>query len=76
VGSFYREVLSESERERLTSNIAGHLVGAQEFIQKRAIANFASADPDYGARIARKVTALKSKKGEDLGFVYHGETCK
>lgn len=29
--------------------------GAQEFIQKRAIANFAAADADYGRLIAEKV---------------------
>jgi catalase len=40
---------------------------AQEFIQKRVIANFSAADPDYGARIARKVAALKSK-GESSSY--------
>ncbi len=60
-GAFYRDVLDEGGRERLTSNIAGHLVAAQDFIQKRAIANFAAADRDYGARLARKVDQLKKK---------------
>jgi len=59
-GEFYRSVLNAEERDRLTSNIAGHLVNAQEFIQKRAIANFAAADADYGRTIAEKVQALKA----------------
>lgn len=63
-GTFYREVLSEEEKDRLTSNIAGNLSGAQEFIQKRVIANFSAADADYGARIARKISAIKAKKGK------------
>jgi catalase len=54
------QVLCEGGRDRLTSNIAGHLVGAQDFIQQRAIANFASADADYGRRIAQKIAALKA----------------
>lgn len=61
-GCFYREVLDEGARDRLTSNIAGHLVAAQDFIQRRAVANFAAADRDYGARIARKMDALKKKQ--------------
>jgi hypothetical protein len=60
-GVFYRKVLGEAEKERLTTNIAQNLAGAQEFIQKRAIANFTAADPDYGARIARKVAAASQK---------------
>jgi catalase len=47
-GQFFRNVLSQAEKERLTDNIAGNLVGAQEFIQQRAIANFAAADATYG----------------------------
>lgn len=30
--------------------------GAQDFLQKRAIANFAAADADYGRLLAEKVT--------------------
>lgn len=62
VGHFYRKVLSEAERERLTDNIAGHLVAAQEFLQTRAIANFAAADANYGRAIKQKVEALRKKQ--------------
>ncbi|CAN0001871.1 unnamed protein product, partial [Discosporangium mesarthrocarpum] len=57
VGAFFRQTLCDDARERLTDNIAGALAGAQEFIQKRAIANFAAADADYGRMIAEKVNA-------------------
>lgn len=66
VGDFYRKVLSPAERERLTSNIAGALSGAQEFIQQRAIANFAAADADYGRSIQRKVDAIKKANSAKL----------
>jgi len=61
VGNFYRKVLSEAERARLTKNIAGHLAGAKEAIQKRAVANFAQADPDYGRRIEEELKKQKAK---------------
>jgi len=51
VGNFWRKVLKPEERERLAQNIAGHLKNAKPFIQKRAIANFAKADPEYGRKI-------------------------
>jgi catalase len=60
-GHFYRNVLNEAERDQLTSNIAGHLGAAQEFIQQRAIANFAAVDADYGRRIAQKIAAAKKQ---------------
>lgn len=41
----------------------------QEFIQKRVIANFAAADPDYGARIAKKIAALKAKGTISLSYI-------
>lgn len=53
------QVLSEAERERLTDNIAGNLVNAQDFLQQRAIANFAAADATYGRMIKQKVDKLK-----------------
>eukprot|EP00112_Aurelia_sp_Birch-Aquarium-sp1_P010866 Seg2300.3 transcript_id=Seg2300.3/GoldUCD/mRNA.D3Y31 product=Catalase protein_id=Seg2300.3/GoldUCD/D3Y31 len=61
VGTFWEKVLNETEREHLVSNIAGHMKDAQEFIQKRAVANFAAAHPDYGRRIQEKLDAYKTK---------------
>ena len=52
---FYRNVLSEEERDRLTSNIAGHVCNAKPEIQKKVVEMFSKCDPDYGARIAKKL---------------------
>jgi catalase len=53
VGDFWRKVLSAQERDELAQNIAGHLKDAQEFIQKRAVHNFAQADAEYGKAIQK-----------------------
>jgi len=66
VGIFYNKVLSAEERTRLVNNIAGHLSKAQEFIQKRAVRNFAQADPDYGRRIEEKIAAIKAAASSSL----------
>lgn len=55
VGDFWRNILDEDERERLVDNIGSHLSHAQKFIQERAIANFAEADPEYGRRIKENI---------------------
>jgi len=60
-GQFFRNVLNAAARERLTDNIAGNLVNAQDFIQDRVIANFAKCDPNYGKMVQTKVAALKKK---------------
>lgn len=57
-GVFFRDVLDEGARERLTDNIAGHIARAQEFIRERAIANFAAGDPNYGRMIRDKVKVI------------------
>ena len=36
-GIFWSKVLNDAERTRLVRNIAGHLINAQPFIQKRAV---------------------------------------
>lgn len=62
-GEFYRNVLCDGAKDRLTSNIAGHLCNAQDFIIKRAVANFAAADESYGRAIADKIAAIKRSRG-------------
>ncbi|XP_077530396.1 catalase-like [Haemaphysalis longicornis] len=52
------EALSDEERDHLTTNIANHLKDAQDFIRKRAVANFASAHPDFGAAVSKKLDEL------------------
>lgn len=58
-GIFYRKVLNEAEKTALTENLAGHMVAAQDFLQDRAIANFAKADAEYGARIRQALNRNK-----------------
>ncbi|KAG1661806.1 Catalase [Nymphon striatum] len=43
-----RDVLDEEARQRLVNNLVGHLKNAQDFIQKRAVDNFAKVHPDFG----------------------------
>jgi len=66
VREFYLNVLSDSERDRLTTNIANSLSAAQEFIQQRAIANFTTVDSSYGETIAKKINQIKSKHNQSL----------
>lgn len=47
--------------------------GAQEFIQKRAIANFAAADADYGRLIAEKVNVVVVELF--FSFFFFGGSC-
>ena len=42
VGVFWSKTLKEEERARLAQNIAGHLAGAQTFIQDRAVRTMTS----------------------------------
>ncbi|CAM9137686.1 unnamed protein product [Chrysoparadoxa australica] len=62
-GEFYRNVLDAAAKERLTDNLAGNMAGAQEFIYRRAIANFAAADAGMGAALTKKVAAIVAKSG-------------
>ena len=61
---FFRNVLGPAERERLTDNIAGNLSGAQEFLQARAVANFAAVDAEYGRMIQTKLDRIKASKAK------------
>ncbi|KAI8772709.1 catalase, partial [Biomphalaria glabrata] len=44
-------VLSTDERTRLVENIVGHLMEAQDFIQKRPVQNFSKVDAEFGQRV-------------------------
>jgi catalase len=49
-GDLYR-LMSEEQRALLASNIAGALKSVPEFVQKRQLAHFKKADPEYGERV-------------------------
>lgn len=55
---FWESVLDEAARKRLVDNIATHLVNAADFIQERAVANFAQVSRDFGKQLTQ---ALKGK---------------
>ena len=55
-------MLNSAEQDRLASNLAGHMVGAQEFLQKRAVANFAQADERLGKAIEAKLAVLREER--------------
>lgn len=56
---FWTNVLNAEEKQRLVDNIAGHLSGASEFIQKRALGNFTKVNADFGKRLGEKLQAQK-----------------
>ena len=60
--NFFRNVLNGDERDRLTSNIANHMVNASESIRTKATANFAAVDPVYGKTIHDKIKVLLKEK--------------
>jgi len=66
-GHFFRNVLTSAERERLTDNIANNLINAQEFLQIKAIANFAVVDANYGKMIKTKLEIIKKAKDKTKG---------
>lgn len=51
VSTFWRKVLNDKERDELAQNIAGHLKGAQEFIQKRFVQNLTQVDKEYASKV-------------------------
>jgi catalase len=60
-GNLYR-LMTEAEKQRLVANIAGSLsrISKEEIIE-RSIANFRSADRDYGDRVAKAVADLRRR---------------
>ena len=57
-----REVLDDAARERLVSNIAGHLLNAvTEPILQRAFEYWRNVDKDLGDRIEQSVRAKQSE---------------
>jgi catalase len=59
---FWNNVLDEAARKRLVSNIAGHLVNAQGFLQERAISNFSKVSADFGKQLTEAINLKKSAK--------------
>lgn len=51
-GNLYR-LMSEAQKQVLADNIVAAMTGVPEEIQRRQLAHFSAADPDYGRRVAQ-----------------------
>lgn len=60
--NLYNKVFDEGARDRLTTNIAGHLGNAAPFIQERMVNVFSKVDPSYGKAVAAKLADNKAAK--------------
>jgi catalase len=61
-GSQVRDVLDDSSRERLVSNIAGHLSdGVSEKVLARSFEYWKNVDQDLGERIEQALTAIAGR---------------
>jgi catalase len=49
-GDLFR-LMTEEEKDRLASNIAGAMAGCRQSVIERQLAHFDQADPDYGRRV-------------------------
>lgn len=74
-GELYRRVLSDTDKEHLISNIAGHLGNALKRIQYRQTALFYKADSEYGTRVADAL-GLDINKIIELANMSDGERAK
>lgn len=52
---FYKQVLNETERDQLTSNIANHMRPARREVKQRAVEIYKKIDADYGKRVEDKL---------------------
>jgi len=51
-GNLYR-LMTPDQKERLVSNLVGHMSAARRDLQERQVVHFFKADPDLGLRIAK-----------------------
>lgn len=54
-GRFYREVLDDGERKRLTQNLATSLRNCSEEIWNRAVSEFTKVDQNLGNELAKSI---------------------
>ena len=60
-GTLVREVMDDAERDRLVSNIVGHLLdGVTEPVLQRAFEYWRNVDKDLGERVEKGVRAGQS----------------
>jgi catalase len=60
-GTLYREVMSDTDREHLVTNIVGHASDeVSDEMQLRVIAYWTNVDPELGARVAAGLGSPRS----------------
>lgn len=59
---FWNNILDDAGKKRLVSNIAGHLINAQPFIQERAISNFSQVSVEFGKALSESINLKKCAK--------------
>ncbi|XP_041452599.1 catalase-like [Lytechinus variegatus] len=60
-GIFWRDVLSEADREATVDNMASHIKDAADYLQKRAIDQWGKCDPEWGRRLEAKIAEYKTQ---------------
>merc|ERR1712110_540467 len=58
---------ADEDNFRLVDNIASHIIGAQEFLQERAVKQFGCADPEYGRMLRERINYYKNDKAMTNG---------
>ncbi|MFB9804690.1 catalase-related domain-containing protein [Haladaptatus pallidirubidus] len=54
-GDMFRDVMSEEQRDHLMDNFADSMEPVDETIQRRQLAHFYKADPDWGRGVAERL---------------------
>uniref|UniRef100_A0A8B9JHG8 Catalase n=1 Tax=Astyanax mexicanus TaxID=7994 RepID=A0A8B9JHG8_ASTMX len=72
VRTFFTEVLNDAERERLCQNMAGHLKGAQLFIQKRMVQRLMAVHKNYGTRVQALLDKHNAESKKNLHVYTQG----
>lgn len=60
-GIFWRDVLSEADREATVDNMASHIKDAAEYLQKRTVVQWGKCDEDWGKRLEAKLAEYKTQ---------------
>ena len=60
--AFWNKVLDEGARKRLVTNIAKHVIDAEEFIQERTVNMFSQVNADFGLQLREAINLRKPAK--------------
>eukprot|EP00095_Tigriopus_kingsejongensis_P005630 snap_masked-scaffold335_size202896-processed-gene-1.3 protein:Tk05630 transcript:snap_masked-scaffold335_size202896-processed-gene-1.3-mRNA-1 annotation:"Catalase" len=69
VTQFWTKTLNQAERERLVDNIASHLCNAQDFLQERAVKQFAKVHEDFKKMLQSKLVQYNQKRKAPLSHL-------